>query len=225
MFPLWDDNSQERTRPGVTYTIIAVNLLIFLLELGAGDLSGVERQWGAIPAAIVAGDSLWTLFTNLFVHGGWMHVLGNMWFLWTFGDNVEDRLGHLRYAGFYVAAGLAGSAGQILITPHADGPMLGASGAIAGVMAAYVVLFPSNRVKVLVWRLVPWSVPAWAMIGLWLLLQLGGVVSTEHGTAWGAHLGGFAAGALMVAAAPETAVDEVKAKAAAASEGGDRARL
>jgi membrane associated rhomboid family serine protease len=156
-------------------------------------------------ACVITGDRSWvTPLSSMFLHGGWFHLIGNMWFLWVFGNNVEDSMGHARYLFFYVVCGLAAAAAQTLVNPASAIPMVGASGAISGVMGAYVVLYPKVRVHMLVilgifiTRIV---VPAYLMLGYWFLLQLvgGGLSGEEGGVAFWAHAGGFVAGAVLIA--------------------------
>src|SRR5579859_2266516 len=144
--PIGDDNPTERT-PYVNYALIAINVAVFLFS-GMGD----PENSSAIRWAMVPADLRWqTLFTNLFLHASWMHLIGNMWFLWIFGDNVEDRLGHLGYVAFYFVCGLGADTAHILSNPSSEVPTLGASGAISGVMGAYAVFYPRQPVKTLIW--------------------------------------------------------------------------
>lgn len=211
MIPLWDDNSEERNKPYVNYALIILNVLVFLRELSDRNVQAFIRTWAAIPAEIHEFRHLETLFTSMFLHGGWMHLLGNMLFLWVFGDNVEDRVGHRHYAYFYLACGVAGSVAQIVLAPGSTIPLVGASGAISGVLAAYLIMFPKNHVKVLILARVFTQVPAWVMIGTWGVMQLAsGVVlastmATHGGVAYAAHIGGFAAGALLTSLMPKQA--------------------
>src|SRR5947209_20380524 len=146
LFPIGDDNSAESSVPIVTYALIVLNVLIFFLELGGGD--PFIRTWSVVPRRFVAnpGGDFVTIFSSMFMHGGWMHLGGNMLYLWIFGDNVEDRFGHLRFLIFYLLCGVAASLSQIFFSADSTLPSLGASGAIAGVLAAYLVLFPKGRV-------------------------------------------------------------------------------
>lgn len=205
MLPLGDDNSGRRIVPVVNYVLIAINVLVFvLIELPQSDIEGFFQRWGTVPAQILAGQGLITLLTSMFLHGGWMHLIGNMVFLWIFGDNVEDAFGHVLYLVFYLACGLAASLAQVFVTgsgPGADVPGVGASGAIAGVLGSYIVMFRSNRVRVLLGRVLT-TVPAYAMIGLWIVTQLlsgfGGLSgSAGDNVAYWAHIGGFFAGLLL----------------------------
>ena len=205
MFPIGDDNSQERTVPVVTYALVALNVLVFLLELSSGD-QFVER-WAFIPARFASNPAanFATIFTAMFMHGGWLHLLGNMLFLWIFGDNVEDRLGHVKFLVFYLLAGIAATLAQFAIAPHSTVPNVGASGAIAGVLGAYILMFPQSRVNVLLGRQIV-AMPAVAVLGMWIVFQLisgvGSLAYTDEnanvgGVAYMAHTGGFAAGLLM----------------------------
>lgn len=203
MLPLGDDDSGRRTLPVVTYALIAVNVLVFVLfELPNPNLDEFITQWGTVPAEIMAGRGLITLITSMFLHGGWAHLLGNMLFLWIFGDNVEDAFGHSLYTAFYFVAGLAASMAQVLLSPSSTIPGVGASGAISGVLAAYIVMFGSNRVRVLIGGMLT-TVPAYVMIGLWIVLQfVNGFASIANtaqtgGVAYGAHVGGFLAGLVL----------------------------
>ncbi|MDT8858402.1 rhomboid family intramembrane serine protease [Paracoccaceae bacterium Fryx2] len=206
MFPIRDHNPSGRT-PYVTFALIAANVGWFLLYwLGAASENQIWALFetrGLIPARIMAGEGWATFFTAIFLHGGWMHLIGNMLFLWIFGDNLEDIMGHLRFALFYLASGIAAALLQIAAEPSSLVPMVGASGAIAGVMGGYLLLFPKARVDILLifiifFRVFP--VPAWAMLGLWFGLQLLNGLSTPSdggGVAYWAHAGGFAAGLML----------------------------
>ena len=203
MLPLGDDNSGRRTLPIVTWALIAINVLVFaLLELPQGDnLDRFLTRWGTIPAQIMAGQGLITLITSMFLHANLMHIGGNMLFLWIFGDNVEDAFGHVLYLIFYLVCGIAASLAQVLVGPHSTIPGVGASGAIAGVLAAYIVLFGSRPVRVLMGGVLT-SVPSYAMIGLWIVTQVlsgfGSLGGTEQGgVAYFAHIGGFVAGLVL----------------------------
>ena len=201
MFPIGDDNSQRRTLPVVTYVLVGLNVLMFLLELSAGD--DFVLRWAFIPANFAAdpAGNLITIFTAMFMHGGWLHLLGNMLFLWIFGDNVEDRFGHINFLIFYLLAGIAATFAQYFAAPGSTVPNVGASGAIAGVLGAYILMFPQSRVNVLVGRQIV-AMPAFIVLGLWIALQLvSGVGTIGHadtgGVAYMAHIGGFAAGIAM----------------------------
>jgi len=199
MLPIGDDNTSRRTFPLVTYVLIALNVLFFFVELSGGD-TFIEK-WAFVPSRFLAnplGDSL-TLFTSMFMHAGWLHLGGNMLYLWIFGDNVEDRFGHIKFAVFYLLCGLAATFAQLAFGPGSNLPNLGASGAVAGVLGAYILLFPQGRVRVLQGQQVI-QVPALIVIGLWIVLQLfsgiGSIASTAQtgGVAYMAHIGGFVTG-------------------------------
>lgn len=203
MFPIRDHNPSGRT-PFVTIALIAVNIVVFL-GFGAFPQSDaavlrVYADWALIPARITSGDGYETLVTSMFLHGGWMHLIGNMLFLWVFGDNIEDAFGHVRFLAVYLLCGLAAAATQILGNPHSLLPMVGASGAIAGVMGSYLLLFPRARVDLLVIFIVffrVFVVPAWIVLGLWFGFQLIDSLSadpTQGGVAYSVHVGGFLAG-------------------------------
>ena len=202
MIPIGDENAYRRTFPVVNYALIAINVVVFLVELSQPDPQGYLVQWGAVPARITAGHDLETLVTSTFLHAGWLHLLGNMLFLWVFGDNVEDAFGHVRYLLFYLACGVLAGLGQVLLAPTAELPGVGASGAISGVLAAYLVMFGGNPVRVLI-GIFPAVVPAWMMIGVWIVLQVingvAGFAQTAQtgGIAYGAHIGGFAGGLVL----------------------------
>lgn len=224
MFPYRDENPSVLT-PVVTVGIIVANLLVWVLvqgmgaeaalarsvcELGLipGDLLGRLPEGYAIPlgrrmACVVEAGTPWrTLVSSMFLHGGWLHLLGNMWFLWVFGNNVEDSMGHGRFAVFYLLCGVAAAGAQIMVEPGSPVPMVGASGAISGVMGAYAILFPRVRVHALVVLVILFfrvSVPAWVMLGYWFLLQLAGTgVGEVGGVAFWAHIGGFVAGSVLI---------------------------
>jgi membrane associated rhomboid family serine protease len=205
MFPLGDDDSQRRTLPVVTYALIGVNVLVFLLELSGGD--AFINAWAFVPARFAAnpGGQAITIFTAMFMHGGWMHLLGNMLFLWIFGDNVEDRFGRLKFLLFYLLTGIAATFAQFALAPHSPVPNVGASGAIAGVLGAYILMFPHARVNVLLGRQVV-AMPAIVVLGFWIAVQLfSGVGTIGHtgesagtgGVAYMAHIGGFFTGLLL----------------------------
>jgi len=199
MIPIGDDNSQRRLVPVWTWIFVIINVLVFLLEMTAGE--DFIISWSFIPLRFLsdpAGDFI-TIFTSMFMHGGWLHLGGNMLYLIIFGDNVEDRFGHFKFLIFYLLCGIAAMFAQMAVDPYSNVPNLGASGAIAGVLGAYLVLFPQRRVRVL---LVRWIVymPALIVIGGWILLQLLSSVGTAgatSGVAYMAHIGGFAAGIVL----------------------------
>lgn len=212
------DSVPSRTFPLVNLLIISANVAVFFYELSLGGrINAFFYDWGVVPAFLSdyvehPGDNssqvLLTPFTAMFMHGGWVHLIGNMVFLWVFGDNIEDALGHLRYLVFYVLAGLGAVALQVFFSPNDLVPMVGASGAIAGVLAAYMVLYPRATVVVLIpLFLFFWTayVPAIFLIGMWFIIQLmsglatvGYVTGGSGGVAWWAHVGGFLAGIVLV---------------------------
>ena len=223
LFPYRDDNPTFLT-PYVTVSLIAANLAVWVVVQGMGSdyrLAQTVCELGLIPGDLlhrlplgyqfvvnggatceVGGGSSWyTLVTSMFLHGGWLHVLGNMWFLWLFGNNIEDVMGHTRFLAFYLLGGLAAAAAQVVVDPASAVPMVGASGAISAVMGAYVVLYPQVRVHTVTWLVLIFrlTVPAWVMLGYWFVLQLAGA-GIEHvgGVAVWAHIGGFVAGAVLI---------------------------
>ena len=228
MFPLSDENHTLRF-PVVTAAIIAANAAVWIVVQGLGAdpaLAASVCQFGLIPAdllgiaepgtrfqisrdllCVIDGDSNPSAaITSMFMHGGWFHILGNMWFLWVFGDNVEDVMGRLRFAGFYLLCGLAAALAQILTDPSSTTPMVGASGAIGGIMGAYAFLFPRVHVNTFIFLgfyMTTVAVPAVFMLGYWFVLQLlGGLPALTQNSAGGvafwAHIGGFLAGIVLV---------------------------
>ena len=202
MIPIGDDDSRTRTTPIINYVLIAANILVFLIELNLGD-SFIE-QWAFFPTRFMDNPSRdWvTIFSSMFMHAGLLHIGGNMLYLWVFGNNVEDRFGHIAYLAFYLACGVAATLSQLYFSLGSDIPNLGASGAIAGVLGAYLLMFPFRRVTVILVRFVV-PLPAIIVLGFWFLLQfysgVGSIaVSAETGgVAYMAHIGGFVAGFLM----------------------------
>ena len=228
MFPYHDENETQRT-PYVTLTLIALNVLSWLLVQGAGATVPLVRsvcEFGLIPGELTGsvppgtpfpmgeglvcltdpGRQFSNIITSMFLHGSWMHLLGNMWFLWLFGNNIEDAMTRPRYLAFYLLCGLGAALAQVLADPASNVPMVGASGAISGVMGAYLVLFPRVRVFTLVplgFFLTSIAWPAWVMLIYWVALQfLGGVTSIvaeqTGGVAFWAHLGGFLTGVVLI---------------------------
>src|SRR4030043_442257 len=199
MFPIGDDNSGRRTVPLVTYALIALNVLFFFVELSGGD--AFIKRWAFVPSRFLANPfgNFLTLFTSMFLHAGWLHLGGNMLYLWIFGDNVEDRFGHIKFTIFYLLCGLGATFAQLAFSSDSNVPNLGASGAIASVLGAYILLFPKGRVRVLQGSRVI-QVSALIVIGIWIVLQLfsgiGSIVSTAKtgGVAYRAHIAGFVAG-------------------------------
>jgi membrane associated rhomboid family serine protease len=236
VFPLFDDNSDRRRFPWVNYTFIAINVIIFLVpQEQASPTNRFTYAWSTVPKEIISGKDevtpsrkvqhpytkemieipglqptpisvYLTLLVSMFMHGSWMHLLGNMLFLWIFGDNVEDFLGHLRYIAFYLICGILASLAHVGSSVMFDRdqlvPCLGASGAISGVLGGYLLLFPHKRVTVILFRFLT-EVPAYVAIGIWFLFQIInslGVLGDESGggVAYGAHIGGFVAGLVLV---------------------------
>lgn len=206
MFPIRDHNPSGRT-PFVTYALIVLNVGIFLAYfpmLQEPALSRFFYEWGLVPRFISAGVGFEGLVTHMFLHGGWMHLFGNMLFLFIFGDNLEDEMGHIGFAIFYLLSGIAAAGLQFAAAPMSEVPMVGASGAIAGVMGGYLLLFPKAKVDVLFiivifFRIFP--IPAWIVLGVWFALQVfnGAVTPTDGGgVAYWAHAGGFVAGLVMI---------------------------
>ncbi len=190
----------EQWHPRRRFPLIVVSLLLlcvmmFAVEMGSSDPNALIRQLGLVPRSALSG-SLLPWFSHMFLHGGLWHLLGNLYFLWIFGDNVEDRLGKARFSLLYLASGLGAGLLQCLLHPSSTMPVVGASGAISGVMAAYAILFPNARLVSLIWVIqVKWKTSTY--LGMWLLLQFFGAALGESGIAWWAHIGGFAAGAAI----------------------------
>lgn len=216
MIPI-GDSVRSRTFPYVNLAIITANFLVFFYELSLGNnVNSFLADWGIVPRLVTdyfdnPGSYpyrvLFTPITAMFIHGGWLHILGNMIFLWVFGDNVEDAIGHLSYLFFYLLAGIAAATAQIWIDTSSTVPIVGASGAIAGVLGAYIVLYPRATIATVIFPIFFWAfpIPAFVLIGLWFLLQLlsgaasiGTAVGASEGVAWFAHIGGFLAGLILV---------------------------
>jgi membrane associated rhomboid family serine protease len=209
VFPIGDENAGNSIKPYVNWVLIGINFAILIYEviLPPQQLDAFIFQFGAIPAQISHFHDLYTILSSMFLHGGWAHLLGNMLFLYIFGDNIEDAMGHAAYLLFYLLCGIIAAVAQVLLDPSSTIPLIGASGAISGVMGAYIVLFPQGKVRTVVLfgyigQVI--LVPAWVMIGLWFVLQLFsgfaalGAASDVGGVAFWAHIGGFIAGALLV---------------------------
>jgi membrane associated rhomboid family serine protease len=237
VFPLWDDNTDRTTTPFVTYALIALNIFVFVVLQGLGSNDGFTYSFSTVPLEITTGRDIvtdsrvvdyagqrmlipglgatpgsvyLTLFTSMFMHGGIAHIAGNMLFLWIFGDNIEDRLGHVRYLVFYLVCGIIASLSHVFATAMLSGdsasmlvPSLGASGAISGVLGGYMLLHPARRVTVVLFRFLT-DVPAWVAIGIWFAFQLIsgigmlGPGSKQGGVAYAAHIGGFVAGLVLI---------------------------
>ena len=205
LFPYKDDNPRILV-PYVTYAIISINVLIFVFQLNMGMVSSAaEREFIYRFGFIPANFSIITVFTSMFMHGGISHIMGNMWFLWVFGDNVEGVLGHVKFAVFYIICGLAATMSQLFVDPSSTIPMVGASGAIAGVLGMYMIRFPHARVHVFAFIIIfftTFRIPAMFVLGFWFFNQLtNGLGSlgfdTTGGVAWFAHIGGFISGVML----------------------------
>ena len=217
MLPIGDDDSDRRFAPLINYLLIAINILVFVFLQGMGGNEKFTYAFSTVPAEILTGKDIatgpleptpipvyFTLITSMFMHGGWAHLLGNMLFLWVFGDNIENRIGHVRYLFFYLVCGIIASlchvffAGSDSLTPS-----LGASGAISGVLGGYLLLFPSRRVRVIMGYGIS-QVPAFVALGIWIVFQIisqMGVLGGDQGgggVAYAAHIGGFAAGLVLI---------------------------
>jgi membrane associated rhomboid family serine protease len=226
VFPIGDDNSDRTITPVVNYAFIGLNILVFLLLQQIGSNDSFTYAYSLVPQEITSGVDLtgvqvirdaagntgqiqhfatplpvyFNFLSSMFMHGDIMHLFGNMLFLWIFGDNLEDRLGHLRYAVFYIVCGIAAAIAQIIMGPNSIIPMLGASGAISGIMGGYVLLFPHKRVRAFILRFLT-EVPAYAAVGIWIVYQivLGYLSPSEGGgVAYAAHIGGFVAGLALI---------------------------
>ena len=221
MIPLRDDQPRFST-PYVTYFLIAINLLIYYGQFMLSPYSerSLLYEFGLVPARLVAvvsgvshapaATAVLPIFTSMFLHGSWMHVVGNMWFLWIFGDNIEDYLGHFQYLVFYLLSGVTAALAQVLLSPDSRLPTVGASGAIAGVLGAYFLLYPKARVLTWFPLIFFFYVPAWLWLGFWFVTQfISGTVtssaaaSQRGGVAFWAHVGGFIAGVLLIKVFPE----------------------
>ncbi|MFT6024374.1 MAG: membrane associated rhomboid family serine protease [Ascidiaceihabitans sp.] len=204
MLPIRDHNPSGRT-PYVTFALMAANILIFL-SYGMAEISTVNAvyyEWAMIPARISFGEGYYTFVTSMFLHGGWMHLAGNMLFLWIFGDNIEDEMGHIPYLIFYLATGILAGLVQYLTATQSGVPTVGASGAIAGVMGGYLLLYPKAKIDILLilivfFRIFP--IPAWIMLMAWFAMQFFGGWGADPdtgGVAYWAHAGGFVAGIIL----------------------------
>lgn len=211
MFPLYDDNRSARV-PWITRSLIVLNVLVFLyqLTLSSSASADVTGEFGFVPLALRThpGQAVLTLFTSQFLHGGIAHLLGNMWFLWIFGDNVEDRFGHLGFLVLYLLWGVVAALSQALFGGDPTAPLIGASGAISGVLGAYLVTYPHARIRtfvpIFILFLLPW-VPALIYLPYWFVIQIASLQLGEAGVAFAAHVGGFVAGALVAWLLPRRA--------------------
>ncbi len=228
LFPIGDDNSDRQTMPFVNWAFIVINILVFVFLQGFGSNDRFTYAYSTVPQEIRTGRDVvtsdrtvvdeasgqryvqpglqptpvpvyLTLLISMFMHGGLMHIAGNMLYLFIFGDNIEDRLGHLRYAVFYLVCGVLAGLAHVLTNLDSTIPSLGASGAISGVMGGYILLFPTRRVRVIMLQMVT-QVPAYVALGLWIVLQLveGYVSQGRGGVAYAAHVGGFIAGLVLI---------------------------
>lgn len=229
LLPIGDDNQDRRTTPFVVYILILINAVVFLVfQQATGTEAGAEftYAYSAVPYEITHNEDLvvarrtpdgvvipqfpgpspiWlTILTSMFMHGGWMHILGNMLYLWIFGDNIEDNFGHAKFLIFYLVCGIVASFSHILVDANSVIPSLGASGAIAGVLGAYLIMFPKNRVRTLLPLGFLWTtieLPAVVVLGFWIVIQIfsqyTATVQSGGGVAYMAHIGGFAAGLLL----------------------------
>lgn len=209
MIPIGDDNVPGGPRPIVNWILILINVVVFLFEasLNEADLQGFITQWGVIPVQVLNGQRLETLFTAMFMHGGWMHLIGNMVFLFIFGDNIEETIGHIPYLLFYLAGGLAATAAHVFFNANSTIPSLGASGAIAAVLGAYILMFPRAQVRTLIFfgfGGYVTRVSALIFLGIWFATQLisglgslGADTAQSSGVAFWAHIGGFVFGAVI----------------------------
>ena len=214
MFPIHDDNP-TRITPYVTYVLLSACVLVFFWQISLGEAAQqAVYSFGVIPSVLFASKSLpaeleilpaWlTIFSSMFLHGGWMHLIGNMLYLWVFGNNVEDAMGHRRFIVFYLACGLLAALTQAVLNPDSEIPMIGASGAISGVLGAYLLLHPHARILVVIPIIIviftPWIAAYW-VLGFWFVLQLINSLTSASdvgGVAYGAHIGGFLAGMLLI---------------------------
>ena len=217
MLPIGDDDSDRRFAPLINYVLIAINVLVFVFLQGMGGNEKFTYAFSTVPAEILTGKDIaagileptpvpvyFTLITSMFMHGGWAHLLGNMLFLWVFGDNIENRIGHIRYLIFYLVCGIIASLSHVFVS-GSDSliPSLGASGAISGVLGGYLLLFPSRRVRVIMGRGIT-TVPAFVALGIWIVFQVIsqlGVLGGDQGgggVAYAAHIGGFIAGLALI---------------------------
>jgi membrane associated rhomboid family serine protease len=202
LFPIGDDNIDRGHPPIFSYLFLAVNIAVFVFQtqMPTGKAASFVETYGAIPLEISQGVDWPTLLTSMFLHGSWMHLIGNMLYLWIFADNIEAVSGNLRFVFFYLVGGLLAGAAQVIFDPTSEIPCVGASGAIAAVMGAYIVMFPGSRIKMLL-LIFTFYIPAWVFLGVWFIQQISSGVSEmgaqlNGGVAWWAHIGGFVYGLL-----------------------------
>lgn len=222
MFPISDDNSEIRIIPFVTYILIGLNVLVFALLQGFGTNETFTYAFSLVPKEITTGIDLtgnvpigksylqhepalfgvyFNFLSSMFMHGDFMHIIGNMLFLWIFADNIENRIGHIRFAIFYLVCGFAAAFAQVFMDTSSVIPMLGASGAISGVLGGYLLLFPNKQVRAIMFSFMMTTIPAFVALGLWIGFQLiQGYLSSnaQGGVAYAAHIGGFVAGLLLI---------------------------
>jgi len=213
MFPIADDNSEIRTIPFVTYAILGLNIIVFVLLQGLGSNDGFTYAFSLVPMEIMNGVDIttppleptpsvyFTLISSMFMHGDFMHIIGNMLFLWIFADNIENLIGHFRFAAFYLICGFAAAFAQVFMDTSSVIPMLGASGAISGVLGGYLLLFPNKQVRAVMFSFMMTTIPAFVAVGLWIGFQLiQGYLSSgqKGGVAYAAHIGGFIAGVVLI---------------------------
>ena len=205
LFPIGDQNVKGGYKPLVSYTLIGINILIFLFELhlsSGNRLEGFLYEYGTIPAQLVEGENWRSVFTNMFLHGGWMHLVGNMLFLWVFADNIEAVIGSAAFTVFYILGGVFASLVHVVFNLGSTVPAIGASGAIAAVLGSYLVMFPKSKIKVVILVIfTSFTLPAMYFLGIWIVQNLfNGIASfgtnALSGTAWWAHIGGFVFGVL-----------------------------
>ncbi len=206
LFPIGDDNIEDGHPAIFSYLLLALNTAVFLFQnsLPEGGQAGFVQTYGAIPAEISRGIDLGTMFSSMFLHGSWLHLIGNMIYLWIFADNIEAIVGNFRFLFFYLAGGLVAGLMQVVISPDSGIPCVGASGAIAAVMGAYIVMFPKSRIRMFfLLFFTVFYIPAWIFLGIWFVQQLssglgvlGMSAQDSGGIAWWAHIGGFAFGLL-----------------------------
>lgn len=205
IFPIGDDQVHKGHAPIFSYSFIALNILIFLYQasLPIPDLNAFVMEYGAIPREVMNGQDQFTLLTSMFLHGGWMHLIGNMLFLWVFADNIEATVGSFKFIIFYVLGGIAAVFGHIYFNVNSSVPMIGASGAISAVLGAYIVMYPHSRIKVLVFFVSSFRIAAIFFLGFWIIQQiisgmgaLDPLLKEAEGVAWWAHIGGFAFGVI-----------------------------
>jgi membrane associated rhomboid family serine protease len=213
MFPIADDNSEIRTIPFVTYAILGLNIIVFVLLQGLGSNDGFTYAFSLVPLEIINGVDVttpplqptpsvyFTLISSMFMHGDFMHIIGNMLFLWIFADNIENLIGHFRFAAFYLICGFAAAFAQVFMDTSSVIPMLGASGAISGVLGGYLLLFPNKQVRAVMFSFMMTTIPAFVAVGLWIGFQvIQGYLSSgqKGGVAYAAHIGGFIAGVVLI---------------------------